>query len=328
MDFSNFFRDTREVLKKHGFPYQDSIDNNQIMGEFKAGGHYGIEISSMNNISILTKAFKLADKYNLKIDRVIECRGIVRIPNAEIIDMVNICAQRKIGLLMSIGPRAISDIGGFAASPNGKRIGYRLRGVENLIHAIEDMKRAIDLGVRGFTLYDEGFLYLVNEMRAAGDIPKDIIFKYSVHAGCSNPMSAKLLEDNGCDSINVIPDLDVSMLSSFRPLIKVPIDVFSDTAKSAGGFLRTYDIPKIIQYSSPVYLKCGPISQPEQNHLPNEVELEERIKQAVNVVEHINRYLPAAKRVNIHEKTLALPKMNFDRNVLNMQTFVEDKILL
>jgi hypothetical protein len=156
-------------------------------------------------------------------------------------------------------------------------------------------------------LYDEGMLMQLNRMRANDELPPDTIFKYSVHAGCSNPLSAKLMEDNGCDTINVIPDLDVEMLASFRPLIKGPIDVFSDTAKSAGGLLRTYDMAKVVKYVSPVYLKCGPISQPEQNHLPSDNELSERIKQAQNVVEHVERYLPEARRVSIKEKTLAIP---------------------
>ncbi len=309
---NTFFTSTRKSLEQFGFPSQDALSSNIHMREFEAGGHYGIEISSMNNINILKKAFALAEKYELNIDRVIECRGIVRLPDAEIIEMVNLCHSKKIGLVMSIGPRAISDIGAFAASPNGKRVGYRLRGMENVVHAIEDVNRAVNLGVRGFTLYDEGLLVYLNKLRESGGLPSDVVFKYSVHSGCSNPLSAKLLEDNGCDTINVIPDLDIEMIAAFRPLINGPIDVFSDTAKSAGGLLRTYDMPKVIKYASPVYLKCGPISQPEQNHLPSENELEERIKQAKNVVEHIERYLPEAIRVNNKERTLALPKPNLE----------------
>jgi len=304
---NEFFETTRESLKKNGFPCEDALDKGNCLNEFESGGHYGIEISSMNNITILKKAFQIAKSHDLRIDRVIECRGIVRLPDEEISEMVDVCHMEQVGLLMSVGPRAISDIGAFSASPNGKRMGYRLRGIENLIHAIEDVKRGIRLGVRGFVIYDEGMLIQLNSMRANNELPADTIFKYSVHAGCSNPLSAKLLEDNGCDTINVIPDLDVEMLASFRPLIKGPIDVFSDTAKSAGGLLRTYDMPKVVKYVAPVYLKCGPISQPEQNHLPTDNELHERIKQAKNVVEHVERYLPEAQRVNIKEKTLCIP---------------------
>ncbi|MCK4608148.1 MAG: peptidase [Gammaproteobacteria bacterium] len=306
------FAETRAYLERVGLPTGDYDSHKIASNEFIAGGHYGIEISSMNNFDILNKALELAKKYKVKVSRVIECRGIVRLPDIEIREMVKLCVAEKIGLIMSVGPRAISSIGGFVNSPNGKRLGYRLRGMENMVHAIEDIKRGIALGVRGFLIYDEGMLYLLNQMRKDEMFPKETVFKYSVHAGCANPLSAKLLEDNGADCINIIPDLDVCMIRAFRQAITTPLDIFSDTAKAAGGFLRTYDVPDIIRYAAPVYIKCGPISQPEQNHLPTPVELEERIKQARNVVEHIQRYLPEAKIVDENEKTLAIPVCNTD----------------
>ncbi|MBP9777763.1 MAG: hypothetical protein KBD25_01110 [Rickettsiaceae bacterium] len=307
MENIQMFKRTRDYLVNYGFPSGDHDNKTLPMQEFEAGGHFGIELSSMNNLNILLRTLKLTEQYKVKLSRVIECRGIVRLPDAEVKEMVRVCKKEQIGLTMSIGPRAISDIGAFVNSPNGKRMGYRLRGMENIVHATEDLKRGIELGARGFLIYDEGLLYLFNKMRKDGEIPKDVIFKYSVHAGCSNPLSAKLLEENGCDTINVIPDLEVGMIKAFRKTIKIPLDIFSDTAKSAGGLLRTYDMPKVIQVASPVYLKCGPISQPDQNHLPSADELEERVKQARIVVEHIERYLPSAKVVSKDEKTLAIP---------------------
>lgn len=303
-----FFEETRNYLKNMNVASGDYNDFRESCAEFSAGGHYGIELSSMNNPKILKQALCFSKEYKIHVDRVIECRGIVRLPDQDIKEMVKICSMEDIGLILSVGPRAISDTGAFAASQNGKRIGYRLRGMENIIHAVEDIKRGIDLGVSGFLIYDEGLLYLLNKMRREKKIPQGIVIKYSVHAGCSNPLSAKFLAENGADCINVVPDLSIHMLSAFRRTTAVPLDVFSDTAKSAGGLLRTYDVPQIIKYTSPVYLKCGPISQPEQNHLPTVVEIEERVKQARNVVEHIQRYIPEAKQVSSNEPTLARPR--------------------
>ncbi len=301
------FAETRDSLERLGLPSSDNVVDKQFAQTFSDGSHYGIELSSMNNPQILSQALKLAKRYRVKVDRVIECRGIMRLPDAEIQQMVAMCADEQIGLLLSIGPRAISDNGSFVHSANGKRVGYRLRGMENVVHAVEDVKRALALGVRGFLIYDEGLLMLLNKMRAQQELPNNIILKYSVHAGCANPLSAKLLEEQGADTINIIPDLDVAMIKTFRDVIDAPLDVFSDTAKEAGGLLRTYDVPNIIRYAAPVYFKCGPISQPFQNHLPSVTELEERVKQARNVVEHIQRYLPEAISVSTKEPTLALP---------------------
>lgn len=312
-DSTMIFSQTRNYFKKIGMPGGDYEDFKVSKQEFSAGGHYGIELSSMNNLKVLIKTFKLAKQYKFKIHRAIECRGIVRLPDREIKEMVKVCFDEQTGLILSVGPRAISDIGAFAQSSNGKRIGYRLRGLENVIHAIEDIKRAVDLGIRGFLIYDEGLLFLLNQMRNEGELPKNLMFKFSVHGGCANPFSAKLLAQHGADTINIVPDLDLGMIKSFRKVIQEPMDIFSDTAKEAGGFLRTYDIPEIISYASPVYLKCGPISQQFQNHLPSETELEERVKQTQCVIEHIARYLPEARQVNATEKSLAIPNMKIEK---------------
>jgi hypothetical protein len=303
------FSDSRNYLKKIGLPFTERATLSPSYKEFSSGGHYGIELSSMNNFKILSLTFALIKKYKINVSRMIECRGIVRLPDAEIRDMAKICEDHQVGLVCSIGPRAISDIGGFAQSPNGCRIGYRLRGMENIIHAVEDVYRAVGLGITGFLIYDEGLLSLLNRMRADGELPKNLMFKFSVHSGCANPLSAKILVQNGADTINVVPDLSLEMLATFRQVITAPLDIFSDTAKSAGGFLRTYDMPEIIYYASPVYLKCGPISQPTQNHLPSENELEERVKQTRCVVEHIERYIPEATLINKQDETIALPNI-------------------
>jgi hypothetical protein len=297
----------REFLDQNNYPYCDDIQINLSPGSFEAGGQYGIEISSVNNLEILKYLVELAEENNIRIDRCDECRGIFRLPDKEITEMVKFCASNKIGLLMSTGPRAIYDTGAFIKSESGKRQGYRLRGIENVVSAMDDIHRAIDLGVRGFLIYDEGLLFLIARMKEAGELPKNCIFKLSVHVGCSNPMSAVLYEQLGADSINLVPDLDLSMLSAIRRSVKCPLDLFTDTANEAGGFIRTYDAPSFIKIAAPVYLKCGPISQPKQNHLPSQEELRERIKQTRCVVEHVNRYYPEALPVSNQEKTLAIP---------------------
>jgi len=128
-------------------------------------------------------------------------------------------------------------------------------------------------------IYDEGLLSILSNLRIEGKIPFECIFKLSVHCGCANPFSAKIYNKLGADTINIVPDLDVPTIASFRNLIDCPLDIFSDTSSDAGSFLRTYEIPEIINYASPVYIKCGPISQSKQNHLPSSEELDERIKQ-------------------------------------------------
>ncbi|MDW6003380.1 peptidase [Vibrio mangrovi] len=300
------FERSKQALISVGLPDTDSRDDNKAK-EFSAGGHYGIELSSMNNFSILERALGLSDDYELNVTRFIECRGVMRLPDAEIKDMAQLCQDRKKGLVLSIGPRATNDIGAFSYCENGKRVGYRNRGIDGLKYALEEVFRGIELGITGFLIYDEGLLYVLNQMRKDGSIPKYIQFKYSVHAACCNPASAKLLTENGSDTINLTPTVSIDMIASFRKAVSIPFDVFSDTAKAAGGFIRTYEIPEIIRVAAPVFIKCGPISQPTQNHLPSDVEIVERVKQARNVYEHINRHYPEARLVNPDEPSICIP---------------------
>ena len=299
--------ETRILLERFGFPPSDLYSLPLSQKRFEEGGQYGIEISSVNNPKILKSVLALADASEIIIDRVDECRGIFRLLNNEIKEMVQICHERQIGLIMSVGPRAIYDTSAFAQSKNGSRMGYRLRGMENIIRATEDVKRAVDFGVRGFLVYDEGLLMFLNSLKNEGVIPRTTLLKLSVHAGCANPLSARLFEKSGADTINPIPDLDLPMLSAMRQAVNCPLDIFTDTAQEAGGFIRTYEVPEFIRIAAPVYLKCGPISQPRQNHLPTPEELGERMKQTARVLEMIATYYPEAIRVSCKERTLGLP---------------------
>lgn len=73
-------------------------------------------------------------------------------------------------------------------------VGYRLRGQEQLVRALEDVRRAVDVGVRGFILHDEGLLSVLGRLRAAGKIPEDTHLKISAHCGLGNGAAAQVLE--------------------------------------------------------------------------------------------------------------------------------------
>ncbi len=273
------------------------------MNQFKKGGEFGIELSSMNNYKIIKKTIKLLNKNKIQADRFDECRGMMRLPENEIKDILKITKDNNIGMIFSIGPRAIYSSSGFVRSENGKRMGYRLHGKNQVENAIDELKRGIDLGVKGFLIYDEGFLDFANQLRKSKQIPEDIIFKLSVHVGCANQFSARVYENLGADTINVVPDLSIEDLYEIRKMVSIPLDIFTDTASAAGGLIRTYDVGQIIEYVSPIYFKCGPSSQQEQNHLPTDNELEERVKQTKIITEFIRYQKPEAKQMNHYEKT-------------------------
>jgi hypothetical protein len=297
---------TRSLFSARSLPSADTIVRSER--SFAGGGKFGIELSSVNNARILRTVLALAKQHGVRISRCDECRGMARLPNADVVEMVRVCAGEGIGLLLSIGPRAIYDTGGFVRSPNGRRVGYRLRGMENVVRAVDEVRRAVDLGARGFLIYDEGLLMLLARLRREGELPARTIFKTSVHLGCANPLSARVYEELGADTINPVPDLDLGMLSAMRAAVSCPLDLFTDTAEEAGGLLRTYEVADFVRVAAPVYLKCGAISQPRQNHLPTDDELRERIRQTACVVEVLARDDLAHVQVQGDERTLGLPE--------------------
>jgi hypothetical protein len=99
------------------------------------------------------------------------------------------------------------------------------------------------------------------------------------------------------------------MLSAMRAAVSLPLDLFSDTAEEAGGLIRTHEVPDFVRLASPVYLKCGAISQPRQNHLPSSSELRERLRQTACVVEMLARHDLQDAQVGTDERTLGLPEI-------------------
>lgn len=301
------FPETRDFLSRQGLPTEDRA--NRSGRAFAGGGRFGIELSSANNPSIVRAMLALAKEYGIRISRFDECRGMARLPKADISEMVRICAGEGIGMIFSSGPRAIYDTGAFVRSPNGRRVGYRLRGMENVVRAADEVRRAAELGVRGFMVYDTGLLVLLSRMRKEGELPANTTFKVSVHMGCANPLSARVYEDLGADTINPVPDLDIDMLGAMREAVSCPLDLFADTAEEAGGMVRTYDVPDFVRVASPVYLKCGSSSQSRQNHLPSDAELRERLRQTACVVEALARHDLGEAQVGTDERTLGLPEL-------------------
>jgi hypothetical protein len=301
-------KETRDYLESIGFPRGDSYRLPDSEKKFPDGGHYGIEIASAQTPDIMQIMLKFIKKYSFSPNRFTETRGIFRLTDDHIKEMINICIDENMGLILSVGPRAFYDTSASARSEQGARISYRLRGMENIINAVEDVKRAISLGIRGILVYDEGLLFLLNKMKTAGLLPPRLALKVSVHCGHGNPLSLHFLQQLGATSVNVVGDLELPMVASCRKSIDIPIDIHTDTPKSSGGFIRTYDVPNLIRVGSPIFLKCGAISSPSHAHLPSADDIHNRIYQAYLVYQMIQRYYPEAQAVSQEDICVALPE--------------------
>ncbi len=281
---------TKLILKNFGI--EEVSEDYVSKKRFNDGGQYRFEVPGIQNPSSLESLLDACCDYNLRIHRVTQTKGIMFLLDDEINKMIDLTDDYNIQLFLAVGPRATYDTGASVQTPEGKRIGYRLRGYNNLLFAIEDVKRAVDLGVRGILLYDEGLLWILSKMREKGELPKDLKFKLSAHAGCSNPASAKLFESIGLDSLNPVRDLQISMLSSLRQAIDIPIDVHTENPKSTGGFIRHFEVPQMIKVASPIYLKTGGSIAKNHNWDTTKEESKLRAKQVLLVKNVIDKYYP------------------------------------
>lgn len=283
---------TRNFLKEMGI---NKVSNDYVSSKrFDDGGQYRFEVPGIQSPKTMKALLMEAEGNNIFIHRVTQTKGIMMLSDEEISEMVALAKDYGCELFLSVGPRATYDTSATVHTKEGSRIGYRLRGYDNLVYAIEDVKRACRLGVRGILLYDEGLLYVLDKMRSEGEIPENVHFKLSAHAGHSNPASAKLLEQHGLDSLNPVRDLQIPMIASIRDAIDISLDLHTENPKSTGGFIRHYEVPDFIKVAAPVYLKTGGSVAANHNWDTTEAEAIARIKQVKLVKRMIDTYCPDA----------------------------------
>jgi hypothetical protein len=301
------FEASRKYMKTIGLPEGDLFDMPTSNARFPDGATYRIEVPTVNSSAAVAALLETADKMGVTINRVTETFGMFRHTAQEMKEYCKLCHDYGAELLMSTGPRATYDTGATVLSPQGVRISYRLRGMEQLLRGIEDVKRGYDLGVRGFLIYDEGMLWVVGKMRQDGALPKDILFKTSAHLGQCNPASFKLLESLGADSINPVRDLQIPMIAALRAAVKVPLDVHTDNPPGSGGFIRVYEAPEIARVAAPVHLKTGNSVVSGHGEMTSAADGKRMADQAAIVVEMLSKYLPEAKQTQKFAADLRIP---------------------
>ena len=285
---------TRAFLEKIGLPRGDLYDLPSSKKRFLDGGQYRFEVPGIQGPGAMRTLLEELAEHNVSIHRVTQTKGIMTLTDDEISTMVELAKQWQVDLVLAIGPRATTDTSASVRTPEGQRMGYRLRGQEQVVRAIEDVKRAVSLGCKSFLVYDEGHLWVLNEMRNYGELPKDVRFKVSAHCGHGNPCSAKLLERIGADSINPIRDIQLQMLASMRQAIDIPIDLHTENPESSGGFIRHYEVPEMIRVACPVYLKTGGSVAKSHSWDTSDSEAKKRAKQVLLVKRMIDQYYPEA----------------------------------
>jgi len=306
-------KSSREFLEHRGLPGRDLAECPASIKRFPDGGQYRIEIPSTEGPRVLAAVLSEAAERKVPVHRVSQGSGIMLMTDEEITEMLEQGRKAGIEVNLFIGPRATFDVGAQAISPAGKSLGLSLRGADQLVFAMEDVKRAVRLGLRSVLVSDIGILQIVANMRAAGDLPVDLIIKTSVMMAPANPASARILELLGANTINIPSDLTIPQIAAIRAAINTPIDFYVEAPDNIGGFVRYYEIPDLIKVAAPIYLKFGlrnaPDVYPSGTHIENTVVAlgRERVRRAGLAMEIIARYCPEMAMSPLKAKSLGIP---------------------
>jgi hypothetical protein len=287
-------KESRLFLQKIGMPTGDAYDLPTSEKRFSDGAQYRFEVPGIQGPKPMKALLEEVTRLGTPIHRVTQTKGIMLLSDDDIKEMVGLATEHQVELILAVGPRATTDTSASVNTPEGQRMGYRLRGQEQIVRAMEDVKRAARLGCKSFLVYDEGSLWLFDQMRQHGELPADSHFKVSAHCGHGNPCSARLLESIGANSINPIRDIQLQMLGSMRQAINVPIDVHTENPASTGGFIRHYEVPEMIRVASPIYLKTGGSVAKTHSWDSTEADAKQRAKQVSLVKRMIDNYYPEA----------------------------------
>ena len=147
------------ALERIGLPGRDAYDLPSSTLRFPDGAHYRMEISGVERPSTLEALIDEAEKRDVPIHRLISTvMGCTLLSNEELERFASLAGSAKMEVIITPGPRAPWDVGRQLVTPEGSVSGIRYRGADQLVYVIADIKRAIDLGFRGFLVVDKGLL--------------------------------------------------------------------------------------------------------------------------------------------------------------------------
>jgi len=290
----------RQWLRDNEMPYSDEIELEASGKEFTDGGHYGVEIPVVNNFKVLEMTLGLLKAEGLPVTRFNETLGAFLLSDAEVSDMLALCRESGTGMVFALGPRPEYDRkaafyrGGFGASQ-----GRRINNNDAMAQSAEEALRLTEMGCRGLISYDLGVIRMLSEMRTAGVLPADLIIKSSSHCIVSNPMTAKVYQENGTNSVTTMHDLGLAVLQDMRRMAPdLTMDVPTDVYGSKGGFIRFYEVPELVQICSPMMLKIGASAQSHPHDPVNENTVRQRVQRVALCLDFLQKSAVEAKYIS------------------------------
>ena len=313
---SQVLTEIRSFMEKQGIPGRDAHELADSPLTFPDGAHYRIEIAGVERASTMEAMIDEARKRGVKVHRAIATVGGSTYCDLEELKyMARMGREEGIEVIMTVGHRKGWDAQARELSTSeGSMQGWRLRGSDHVSYHLADVMRNIEAGHRGFLVYDEGVLFLLDRMRAEGKIPSETIFKFSVFGGYCSPAGAKVIESMGANSMNPSSDVSLPILGAIRRTVRITLDVYLIIVDSFGGHFRAYEAPEIARVAAPCYFKFEPGTSEGDIYKPWVSEdfhdrlIREKVKLAGIVCELMERHGPGLKISDQGAGDLVLPK--------------------
>jgi hypothetical protein len=306
---------TQQFLAKLGLPSEDNHALKPSTKRFPDGGQWRFEIPSVEGPRVFREVLAAAKELQVPVHRVSQGSGIMLLTKKEIAEMARLGHDQRIEVCLFVGPRATFETGAQTASAAGKVIGLQHRGANQLVYAIEDVRRACDLGIRSVLPADLGLIWVLNEMKKKGELPKNLVIKSSVTLPAANPATAKLFERAGVSTLNIPTDLSPAQVGALRQAVDIPIDLYIEVPDNFGGFVRYYEMPQLVQVAAPIYFKFGLRNAPDIYPCGRHIEDlavnmgRERVHRARIALDLLAEYAPQAKMSPLGSKDLGIPEV-------------------
>jgi hypothetical protein len=256
-------RPTTELLTTLGLPPAYSATLAASPARFPDGAQYRVEIPSVEGPRCLEAVLTEAARLEVPVTRVSQGTGVGLLTDAEITEMAKLAAAAGVELCLFARPCASWGTSAMARSSAGAVLASCAWGTEQLAAAVDEVRRAADLGVRSVLVSDLGLLSVVGRLRTAGELPADLTVKVSVMLPAANPATAEVLTDLGADTLNLPTDLSLAQIAAIRAVVPVPLDVYVEAPDNLGGFVRHHELPRLVAIAAPVYIKFGLRNAPD-----------------------------------------------------------------
>jgi hypothetical protein len=292
--------EARRYLAGLGLPDRDLGELPTSARRFADGAQYRVEIPSVEGPAPFRAVLESAGERGLRVHRISQGSGMLLLTDDEIREMVALGREHAVEVCLFTGPRAAWDIGVQATAPAGRVVAGSLRGADQLVYALEDVRRGCELGVRSILVADTGQLWVLGRLRRSGDLPEELILKVSISLPVTNPATARLLEDLGATTLNLPIDLSLAQIAAIRRAVELPLDVYVEGADDFGGAVRYYEAPELVRVAAPVHLKFtvrnAPGLYPSGEHLAGlaVASARERVRRAAIGIALLRRHYPDA----------------------------------